>query len=162
MHLLHICQITWAANLAHLHFLSKTIENHLYLTFYKRYSHLGYTGVRPHNCHLTKARKIRKKRRKMNVQMSQYDRDAEKRAWGLSDILSDLCHILSALRPFSGQPLGEHIWSLACTAKVFGWCRWLDRDKRSASADVWSDRKRWHYCKKWVPLKCCCKKCPGN
>lgn len=124
----------------------------------KRYSHLGHTVVHPHNCHLMTARKIRNKRG--GKWMSRWvNMTVMLRKQGVKPLTFCLLYTLFQDNLQIYIHPGEHIWWLPCTDKVFGWCRWLDRNKGSASADVWSDRKRWHYCKKVLPLKCCCKKC---
>lgn len=61
-----------SCSLAHLHFLTKTIANHLYLTLIKGglWHHFQINNqqrlismVRPHNCHLMPSRKIRNKKK---------------------------------------------------------------------------------------------------
>lgn len=90
--------------------------------------------------------------------MSQHDGDAEKAGREASDILSSLCHILSALRP------------------VWGWLWWghIQDNKHGDfhaliigdAADNWTEVKGETHqmcgltgkdettAKKWIPLKC--------
>lgn len=140
-----------SCSLAHLHFLTKTTENHLYLTLIK--GGLGHnlqinnqqrliSTFWPHRGSSTQLPlgEIRNKKSKGNEQMSQHERCWESRAWGLGHSVKSVSHSACSTPSLRVAVMRSHSreearWLPRTDNR--GFCRQLDRGEGWVSADVW-------------------------